>query len=96
MPELLIAELEDHFRSGGGDTGEAMSALRRDETAADTISGLLAGFHVEAAERLFETIGTPRARCSAAQDLHFYFVYTDPVPAKAAIYSAIARACTAG
>ena len=30
-PELLIAELEDHFRSGGGDTGEAMAALRRDE-----------------------------------------------------------------
>ena len=30
-PELLIAELEDHFRSGGGDTGEAMAALRSDE-----------------------------------------------------------------
>ena len=32
QPELLVAELGDHFQSGGGDTGEAMAALRRDET----------------------------------------------------------------
>ncbi len=31
QPELLVAELREHFESGGGDTGEAIAALRREE-----------------------------------------------------------------
>lgn len=31
QPELLVAELREHFESGGGDTGEAIASLRREE-----------------------------------------------------------------
>ncbi|MDE0007831.1 MAG: hypothetical protein OXS50_06090 [Gammaproteobacteria bacterium] len=68
----------------------------RDQTAVSVIPGLLTGLHTEAAERLFETIILPPERCRAAGFLHTYFVRTDAVPEKAALYHAILNACTGG
>lgn len=107
--ETFDEAIRDRLRSGilrqwaeADPDGAALEVNRqrtpslRDETAADLISGLLAGFHVDAAERMFESIDTPRVRCSAAQTLSFYFTYTDAVPAKAALYRAIVRSCRPG
>ena len=63
----------------------------RDGVAANVIEGLLDAFHVEEAERLFAMIETADVRRSAAFSLLWYFRDTDPDPAKAATYRAIAE-----
>ena len=70
--------------------------LDRNQATEDAISGLLRAFHIDAAERLFETISSTRVRCSAAWDLHFYFRQTEPNAAKAAAYRVIAQSCVRG